>query len=287
MDLLATGIDPLNPIERAPLLLRPKRYERMAEYLATRGPAGARMMRQTASFQLSVDFDDEPWLRWRVLNALAPYTSAIFANSPIYAGEPTGNQSERSVVWREVDPFRTGIVYDDSEPVETYLEFALSAPAILLPAVEREYRPFGEWLRLGHPTMEEWQDHLSTLFPEVRPRGHLELRSPDAISPQWYAAPVALVAGILYDSDSLRAADDLLGSPDPELLARAGTRGLHDAGMARTAADLFELALRGCRTLGGGYFDPADLEHATAFFDTYTRQGRAPADDVMENAIAA
>jgi hypothetical protein len=57
--------------------------------------------------------------------------------------------------------------------------------------------------------------------------------------------------------------------------------------MARTAADLFELALRGCRTLADGYFDPADLEQATSFFDTYTRQGRAPADDVMENAIAA
>jgi glutamate--cysteine ligase len=287
IDLLATGIDPLNPIERAPLLLRPRRYERMAEYLATRGPAGARMMRQTASFQLSLDFDDEPWLRWRVLNAMAPYTSAIFANSPIYAGEPTGHQSERAMVWREVDPSRTGIVYDDKEPVETYLEFALSAQAILLPAVAGEYRPFGEWLQRGHPTMEEWQDHLSTLFPEVRPRGHLELRSPDAISPQWYAAPAALLAGILYHPGSLRAADDLLGSPDPGLLARAGARGLHDAGMARTAAGLFELALRGCRSLVGSYFDPADLEQATAFFDTYTRQGRAPADDVMENAIAA
>jgi glutamate--cysteine ligase len=186
-----------------------------------------------------------------------------------------------------VDPSRTGIVYDATKPVEAYLEFALSAPAILLPAVEGEYRSFGEWLRLAPPTLEEWQDHLSTLFPEVRPRGHLELRSPDAISPKWYAAPAALVAGILYDPQTLRAADDLLGSPDPDLPGRAGARGLHDAGIARTAADLFELALRGCRTLGASYFDPADLEQATAFFDTYTREGRAPADDVMENAIAA
>jgi len=80
IDLLAVGIDPFNPEEHCPLLLRLKRYERMAEYLATRGPAGAMMMRQTAAFQITLDLDDEPLLRWRVLNAAAPYVTAIFAN---------------------------------------------------------------------------------------------------------------------------------------------------------------------------------------------------------------
>ena len=67
------------------------------------------MMRQTAAFQVSLNFDDEPWLRWRVLNAAVPYVIATFANSPIYAGERTGYQSTRSAVWRGVDPARTGI----------------------------------------------------------------------------------------------------------------------------------------------------------------------------------
>lgn len=287
INLLATGIDPLNSVERAPLLIRAKRYQRMAEYFATRGPAGARMMRQTASFQINLDFDDEPWLRWRVLNAAAPYVTAIFANSPIYARQPAGYQSARAGVWREVDPTRTGLPYDQRHPVDAYLEFALAAPAILFPTLDGDYRPFGEWLARANPTNEEWQDHLSTLFPEVRPRGHLELRSADAISPLWFAAPLALAAGMLYDSGALRAADDLLGAPNPGLLNSAGQWGLHDAAIARTAADLFEIALSGCRGLGAGYFHPADLEQATAFFDRYTRRGRAPADDVVENAIAA
>jgi glutamate--cysteine ligase len=287
IDLLAVGIDPLNSADRAPLLIQAKRYQRMAEYFARRGPAGARMMRQTAAFQMSLDLDDEPWLRWRVLNAAAPYVIAIFANSPIYAGERTGDQSARAQVWRTLDPARTGIPYDQRVPVEAYLDFALAAPAILFPAVEGEHRPFGEWLTRANPTVEEWRDHLSTLFPEVRPRGHLELRSADSIAPQWYAAPLALASGILYDPGGLRAADDLLGFPDLGLLDRAGHRGLHDPAIARTAADLFELALSGCRGLGPRYFHPSDLEQASAFFDRYTRRGRAPADDMIESAIAA
>ena len=287
IDLLAVGIDPLNSAERAPMVIHAERYQRMAEYLARIGPAGARMMRQTAAFQLSVDFDDEPWLRWRVLNAAAPYVVAIFANSPIYAGERTGYQSARADAWRNLDPTRTGFAYDEQAPVEAYLDFALAAPAILFPALDGEHKPFGEWLARANPTIEEWQDHLSTLFPEVRPRGHLELRSADAISPEWYAAPLALTAGILYDSRALRAAADLLPTPDLALLERAGRLGLHDPAIARTAADLFELGLSGCAGLGAGYFHPADLEQARAYFDRYTSRARAPADDVLRDAMAA
>lgn len=287
IELLTLGIDPLNSVEQAPLLIDAKRYQRMAEYLARRGAAGALMMRQTAALQLSLDFDDEPWLRWRVLNAAAPYLTAIFANSPIYAGETTGCQSARAEVWRAVDPARTGIPYDERQPVEAYLQFALNAPAILFPKVGGEHRAFGEWLTVAGPTLDEWRDHLSTLFPEVRPRGHLELRSVDSIDPQWYAAPLALTCGILYDSRTLRAADDLLGTPDTELLDRAGRLGLRDPAIAPTASDLFGLALAGCRRLGSGYFHPSDLEQAIAFFDRFTSHGRAPADEVIESAIAA
>jgi len=287
IDLLTVGLDPLNSTDEVPLLLHAKRYARMDEYFARRGPAGARMMRQTAAFQVGVNFDDEPWLRWRVLNAAAPYVVAIFANSPVYAGERTGHQSSRAQAWRLLDPARTGLPYSETAPVEAYLDFALNAPAVLFPTLDGEHRPFGEWLALASPTAEEWRDHLSTLFPEVRPRGHLELRSADSIAPEWYAAPLALTAGLLYDSRALRAAADLLGSPDVGLLERAGRVGLHDAGLARTAADLFELALSGCSGLGPRYFHHADLEQARAFFDRYTRRGRAPADDVTQDAIAA
>jgi glutamate--cysteine ligase len=257
----------------------------MAEYFTRYGEAGARMMRQTAAFQINLDFTDEPLLGWRVLNAAAPYVTAIFANSPIYAGQCTGYQSARGAVWRDVDRLRTGMPYNAEDPIACYRDFALAAPAILLPA--DEFPSFGDWLARASPTLEEWHEHLTTLFPEVRPRGHLELRSADALEPEWYAAPLALSAGILYDGRTLRAADALLGSPDVRLLERASRSGLHDAGLARVAIDLFQLALEGCSRLGSEFFHPADLEVAGAFFDRYTRRGRSPADELIESAIAA
>ncbi len=285
--LLAVGIDPANGIEGAPLLLRTRRYERMAEYLARRGLAGARMMRQTAAFQVALDLDDEPWLRWRVLNAAAPYVVAIFANSSMYAGEQTGCPSARAQVWRALDPERTGLPWGTRAPVETYLDFALDAPAILLPAVHGEHLRFGEWLTRADPTLDEWHDHLTTLFPEVRPRGHFELRSADSVAPQWYAAPLALAVGLTYEPRALRAAADLLGAPDLGLLDRAGRLGLRDPALASAAADLVQIALDGCAGLGPGYFHPSDLEQASVFFDRYTRRGRCPADDVHSAEVAA
>jgi glutamate--cysteine ligase len=287
IDLLSTGIDPFNAVDRAPLLLRARRYELMAEYFARVGKAGAQMMRQTASFQLNLDFDDQPWLRWKVSNAMAPYVTAIFANSPIYRAAPTGYQSTRAAVWQAVDPSRTGLPFDEKDPIRAYLNFALRAPAMLLPTVSGVHRSFAEWLRLATLSREEWHEHLSCLFPEVRPRGHLELRSADAVSPDWYAAPVALSAGILYDRTALDRAAELLGPPDPELLVRAARLGLHDTLIQEVAVDLFEIALAGCRALGPRYFHPADLEQAENFFDQYTCRGRAPADDVLEDAVAA
>jgi len=285
--LLAVGIDPLNPIEGAPLLLRTRRYQCMAEYLAARSPAGARMMRQTAAFQVALDLDDEPWLRWQVLNAAAPYIVAIFANSAVYAGAETGCASARATVWRTLDPARTGLPWSADRPVQRYLDFALAAPALLLPAVGGEHVPFVEWLGRARVTTHEWHDHLTTLFPEVRPRGHFELRSADAVSPQWYAAPIALAVGITYDSRALRAAADLLGAPDLACLERAGRLGLRDPSIAGTAADLTQIALEGCKGLGPAYFNPSDLEQASAYFDQYTRRARCPADDVKPAEVAA
>jgi glutamate--cysteine ligase len=287
IDLLTVGLDPCNPLERAPLLLHSRRYDRMAEYLASVSPHGGRMMRQTAAFQIGLDLDEEPWLRWRVLNAAAPYVTAIFANSPLYDGEPTGHRSTRAAVWRALDPARTGLPWAEKDPVRAYLEFALAAPAMLFPTMGGEYRSFGEWLRRAEPTADEWVEHLSTLFPEVRPRGHFELRSCDALPPGFYPAPLALVVGITYDAAALRAAADLLGPPDSALLQRAGHSALSDPTIAQTAADLVDIALRGCADLGPGYFHPADLEQARAFFDCYTRRARCPADDAVEAVRAA
>jgi glutamate--cysteine ligase len=287
IELLSAGVDPCNAQGDAPLLLDSKRYQRMAEHFATIGPYGGVMMRQTASVQVSLDFDDEPRARWRLLNAVAPYVTAIFASSPVYERAATGHQSFRAHAWRLLDPRRTGIPFDGARPVEAYLDFALGAPAILLPTVRGHCLPFGEWMALANPTVDEWETHLSTLFPEVRPRGHCEVRSGDAVDPAWYAAPLVFLAGLTYEPHASRAALEVVGAPDPLLLERAGRDGLHDPLIARAAAELFEIALAGCRALGSGFVHPPHLEEARAFFDRYTRRARSPADDLANAAIAA
>ena len=264
--LLSIGVDPVNGLDATPLQLRTPRYAGMDAYFGTVGAAGARMMRQTASFQVNLDWGADPQLRWHVLNAMAPYLTALFANSPTYEGRPTGHQSFRAHCWRELDPQRTGLFCATTDPAGQYLEWALAAPAMLKPDDDGQYWSFGEWLDRGGAGLDDWYAHLSTLFPEVRPKGHLEVRSLDAIVPEWYAAPLALLGGVACHPPTLQAVADLLGEPDPDLLRRAGELGLSDPGVTSRARDLWELGLNGCAALGPDFLDPADLELARAFF---------------------
>jgi glutamate--cysteine ligase len=237
------------------------------------------MMLQTASIQISLDWGPRPAFQWRVLNALTPLLVAIFANSPWYGGANTGQASFRAGVWRRLDPARTGLLAGSSDPAAEYLAFALGAPAILLPDRDGEPRPFRESLERGQVTQQHWAAHLSTLFPEVRPRGHIEVRSVDALPPQWYGAPVALLAGIAYHEPALEAAARLLGAPDAAWLERAGRSGLRDPATADIARELWQIALSGCEALGPPLVDDDLLDSAEAFRHRYTELSRSPADD--------
>ena len=192
--LLFTGIDPANAVEDTTLQLRGERYLHMDRHFWRAGPFGARMMRQSASVQVSLDWGEpaERPRRWRLLNALAPFLAAIFANSPVYEHAPTGHRSFRRLVWDRLDPLRTGVRDCGGDPIGSYFAFALGAPAILLPNGERPAAPFSRWVDTGCVTLADWHAHLSTLFPEVRPRGYLEVRTVDALPPEWFAAPLAL-----------------------------------------------------------------------------------------------
>lgn len=274
MTLVSTGMDPYNTIDRSPLQARCDRYERMARYFAHIGPAGARMMRQSAALQLSVDPSAEPALAWRAANSMAPILVAMFASSPWYAGEDTGCASFRAENWRYVDPMRTGLFAGEDFESE-YLEFALRAPAMLLGSPEDEYIPFGEMAAAGAASLDDWDTHLTTLFPEVRPRAHLELRSADAVPTEQLAAPLALVCGVLLHRDVLLDALDLLGPPDSSALFSAGRSGLRDATLHSRALDLAELALGGCRRLPADVFDPEDVDRAEDLLRMFIAQGRS------------
>ena len=276
--LLAKGIDPRTRVEDVAPQLDADRYRRMLRHFDRIGPSGARMMRQTASFQVCVDGGETPAVTWRVLNALAPYVAAIFANSPCYAGRETGHRSYRRHIWATLDPRRTGLLGVDGDAIDEYLRFALGAPAFLMPDIGGTAATFGYWLSRG-ATASDWCLHLSTLFPEVRPRGYFELRSADVVAPEWYAVPLVLVTGLVYHQPTLLAAAELLGAPDPALLVRGGRDGLADATLGAKAPLLCDLALEGCAALGADFVEGEDMAAAAEYFDRYTRRRRSPSDD--------
>jgi glutamate--cysteine ligase len=280
--LLSLGIDPQNGIEDTELQLPGERYRRLTRFMQSVGTGGERMMRQTAAFQVSLDWSGDPARHWRLLNALAPWTLALFANSALYRGEPSGERSFRARVWRELDGGRTGIFRGGGDPVAEYLRFAVEAPALLLPGAEQGWPSFAECNARGAVSLADWKAHLTTLFPEVRPKGFVEVRSADAVAPEWYAAPLVFLAGLSYHAPAQAAALELVGEADPGLLDRAGRDGLNDPALSTVACDLTALALEGATALGKDYFHPRHLDEAREFFARYTARGRSPADDALE-----
>jgi glutamate--cysteine ligase len=266
IELLARGVDPYNDIDAVPLQLHRDRYTAMTRYFDSIGPSGVRMMRQTAALQMNLERGEDPKFRWRLLNALAPIVVALFANSHEYARRSTGWASYRAQLWRTLDPSRTGIVYDEAAYVERYLGFALDATAMRGGSEGLPYRPFREWIHESAVNREAWLFHLSTLFPEVRPKEFFELRSADTIEPDALAAPVVFVTGLVYDDESARRAAALIGAPSETLLERAGRLGLADPEIRRMTSRLVVLALDGARRLGGDYLRRTHLATAYQYF---------------------
>jgi len=206
VSLLTAGVDPYNTIETVPLELHAPRYDAMTSYFESIGQSGTRMMRQTASLQVSVELGARVMERWSLLNALAPYLIASYANSEIYAGHSTGYASYRAWLWQTLDPTRTGLPFDPVDPVGAYTRFANGAGRIL----------------------DDDRAHLTTLFPEIRPRGYFEIRSMDSMEPDRIDEALRFISSLTHDADIAAAAMRVVGNPDPDLLQRAAKSGRSD-----------------------------------------------------------
>ena len=119
----------------------------------------------------------------------------------------------------------------------------------------------------GNVTLEDWNFHLSTLFPEVRPKEYFELRSADTIEVEWLAAPVLFVTSLVYDRESSQRAFEIVGTPNPDLLELAGIKGVAHPALRRMARALADIALDGAHALGEYYISRQDIETAAAYFD--------------------
>ncbi len=202
------------------------RYEIMQRYMPTRGNLGLDMMQATCTVQVNLDFDSEQTMAkmFRIAMALQPVATALFANSPFKNGKPSGYLSYRSHIWTDTDPDRTGIlpfVFEDGFGFERYVEYMLDVPMYFvhrdgkyLDATGQSFRDFlnGTLAALPgeKPTVADWEDHLTTAFPEVRLKKFLEMRGGDGGPWNRLCAFSALWVGLLYDDDARSAAWDLI-----------------------------------------------------------------------------
>ncbi|MFT3977879.1 MAG: glutamate--cysteine ligase [Sphingomonas bacterium] len=212
---------------RAELPIMPKgRYAIMLRHMPRVGSMGLDMMLRTCTIQVNLDYASEADMaqKFRVGLALQPLATALFANSPFTEGKPNGYLSYRSHIWSDTDPARTGMlpfVFEDGFGYERYAEYMLDVPMYFvyregryIDAAGLSFRDFlkGELSVLPgeKPTLEDWNDHLSTAFPEVRLKTFLEMRGADGGPWSRICALPALWVGLLYDQGALDAAWDVV-----------------------------------------------------------------------------
>lgn len=281
LGFLGLGFDPLWRREDIPVM--PKgRYDVMRAYMPKKGKLGLDMMLRTCTIQANLDFDSEAdmVMKFRTSLALQPIATALFANSPFTEGKPNGFVSARANVWTDTDPDRTGMlgfVFEDGFGYERYADYALDAPMYFAKRGQTYVDLSGQSFRAfidgkldalpgDRATVQDWADHLTTLFPEVRLKQYLEMRGADGGPWSRICALPALWAGILYDAPSLAAAWDLCKDwdiADHERLRRDVTRlGLKAEVNGRSvrdiAVDMVNIAKQGLKNrarFSGGMVD--------------------------------
>lgn len=221
---IGLGAAPIWTHEQMPVM--PKgRYKLMTDYMGRVGTHGTQMMYRTCTVQVNLDFGSEADMvqKFRVALALQPVATALFANSPFFEGKPNGHQSWRSRIWRSLDDARTGtlpFVFEDGMGFERYVDYALDVPMYFVyrdgkyvDALGQSFRDFlkGELPALPgeKPTLSDWADHLTTIFPEARIKKFMEMRGADGGPWRQICALPALWVGLMYDQNALDAAWDL------------------------------------------------------------------------------
>ena len=222
---LGLGFHPTSPQAAVPVM--PKgRYNIMRAYMPKVGGYGLDMMLRTCTVQVNLDFANEADMvkKLRVAFALQPIATALFANSPFREGRPNGFLSYRSQVWTDTDNARSGMlpfVFEDGFGFERYVDYALDVPMYFvyrdgkyIDASGQSFRDFldGKLPALPgeKPTLSDWADHLTTIFPEVRLKKYIEMRGADGGPWKSLCALPALFVGLMYDQGALDSAWDMV-----------------------------------------------------------------------------
>jgi glutamate--cysteine ligase len=219
---LGLGMQPVSRLEEIEWVPK-KRYRIMGPYMPKVGRLGQRMMKQTATVQANIDYRDEKdaMAKFRTGMGLTPVFISMFANSPICDGQLNGYRSYREHIWTDTDKSRSGMLKFAFAPDVSfahYVEYALDVPMYFIVRnknyVDMTGTTFRQYLAYGwngeRATLEDWHDHLTTLFPETRIKRYIEVRSADSQPPELMPALSAIVKGAFYESDCLDAAWDLV-----------------------------------------------------------------------------
>jgi glutamate--cysteine ligase len=222
---------------RADIQWMPKeRYGIMRPYMEKVGQFGIDMMGRTCGTQINIDFDSEQDMinKFRVALAFQPAINALMANSRMVEGKDSGYASYRGHVWTDTDKARSGFlpfVFAPDMSFARYVDYALDVPMYFvrrdghhINVAGQSFRDFMDGKLRGfegqYPTLEDWHDHLTTLFPDVRLKKYLEMRGPDSHEPEMVYAMAAFWTGILYDEETLRQAVSLI-EKNPAMIAPA------------------------------------------------------------------
>ncbi|HEY2921669.1 MAG TPA: glutamate--cysteine ligase [Candidatus Binatia bacterium] len=299
---LGLGMQPVSRLDEIEWVPKP-RYRIMAPYMLKVGRLGQRMMKQTATVQANIDFSDEKdaMAKFRTGMGLAPILIAMFANSPICDGQLNGYRSFREHIWTDTDKSRSGLLKFAFLPEVSfahYVEYALDVPMYFIIRnkhyIDMTGLTFRQFLRYGHngerATIEDWSDHLTTLFPETRIKRYIEIRSVDSQPPDLMPALSALIKGAFYDSDCLQAAWDLVKGWSRDERMQAYLDSHQDALSTRVrryslldlARELLEIAWEGLRRQNQvndlGDDETIYLKPLKNLLD----QGKCPADILLE-----
>ena len=219
---LGLGMQPVSRLDEIEWVPK-KRYRIMAPYMPKVGRLGQRMMKQTATVQANIDYRDEKdaMAKFRTGMGLTPIFISMFANSPICDGQLNGYRSYREHIWTDTDKARSGMLrfaFSPDVSFAHYVEYALDVPMYFIVRnknyVDMTGTSFRQFLAYGwngeRATLEDWHDHLTTLFPETRIKRYIEVRSADSQPPELMPALSAIVKGAFYESDCLEVAWDLV-----------------------------------------------------------------------------